>query len=74
MGQYPAMTLNFMFLNWQQSQLRDTALSDSEDEDGEDAGNGETEEGPEAIGSQVRYHTMESYQTYAPSSLCCIAV
>jgi len=68
------MTLNFMFLNQQQDQLGDTALSDSEEEGEEDASNGETEEGSGAVGPRVRYHTMKEYQAYALSPLSHIII
>lgn len=58
------MTLNFMFLNWQQDQLEDTALSDSAEEDGEEEDQEAAEQSTANSGAPAKYQTMEEYQTY----------
>ena len=62
------MTLAFIILNWQQDQLEDTTLSNSEEED-EDFGSDEAmEQDSEGTGPQARCRTMKEYQTYVPPS------
>ena len=75
MGQYPTMTLSFIILNWQQDQLDNMTLSDSEEEEEDKDDNEATEQGLEGVGPQTKCSTIKEYQKYVPPSAaplpCC---